>query len=164
MGRLRGWEAAGFAALAAARRTPFAWGGHDCWRAPCAVAAAVAGVDPAAWFDGKYDTPGRALAAGRRFLGVKKSAAPADLIAAVAEKAFAAAGFAPIRAAEAGRFDLVLFSGLPHIDVCTLGAGKSAVSHFGSTVGVVTGRRATVFAIGGPVEVPTLAAVRAWKI
>lgn len=39
-----------------AGRTPFAWGRHDCLLFPAAWCRAVAGVDPAAGFRGRYRT------------------------------------------------------------------------------------------------------------
>lgn len=42
--------------ISRAQHTPFAWGKHDCCLFACDCAVAIAGIDPAAQYRGRYST------------------------------------------------------------------------------------------------------------
>lgn len=59
--RIEGWEERLAAVVAGARRTPFAWGTHDCLSFSCQAIEALTGVDRFGEFRGRYASEGQAL-------------------------------------------------------------------------------------------------------
>jgi hypothetical protein len=139
--RLPTWPRALTLALEQHRRTPFAWGSHDCCQfSRHAIAMMRGGEDPAEQFGLQpYDTAAGAAAELAR-LGL-----------ASLEDVPAACGFAEIPVALAGRGDLVARD-------FTL-EGKPS-----PTLGIVEGRTAAFPGPAGLVFCPVLECRRAWRV
>ena len=67
--RAHDWPARLHAAVEAAQVRAFAWGSADCCLTACDCVLAMTGVDPAAWFRGRYTTASGARRSLKAFAG-----------------------------------------------------------------------------------------------
>jgi hypothetical protein len=67
--RYEDWHARLGAHIKAALKRPFSWGEHDCCLWACDGILAMTGVDPAAWFRGRYSTKIGAYRALKQYAG-----------------------------------------------------------------------------------------------
>jgi hypothetical protein len=135
----------------------FAWGEADCCLWACGGVAAMTGIDPAAWFRGRYrDQPG-AEAALRAFAGVASlggnpdNAGQAGLILAV-RKLARQFGKNEVPPLQAQRGDLVLCE------------GREMAAARLDALGLCVGPQAVVLTPSGRRFVPLRRAVAAWRI
>jgi hypothetical protein len=94
------WPSRLMGAIDAARAKPFSWGELDCCLFACDCVAAMTGVDPAAWFRGRYHT----AAGARRKLRIYSGGGLEATVALLAARH----GLPEIMVAQAQRGDLVL--------------------------------------------------------
>ena len=126
-----------------ARRTPFAWGVSDCCLFACDCVRAMTGVDPAAWFRGRYKTQRGAMRALKTFAG--------GGLEATARRITAELGMPEISPALAQRGDVVLLS-LPDCPPENL------------ALGICLGDHHAAQGPAGISNVPLAFAVRAWRV
>lgn len=138
--RAQGWEIRLADFIAARMSSPFVWGVSDCCLFACDAILEVRGVDPAAWFRGRYsDHRGAALA-------LREFSDGGDLEAA-AEKIALEQGFDEIASAWMQRGDCVLIE---------TDAGKA--------LGVVADYRIAAQGPAGVVLGNELRVLRAWAV
>lgn len=140
MKRARDWAVRLDAYIAAGQRAPFRRGRNDCCLFACGAIAAMTGVDPGAWFRGRY-----ASAFGARFM--LRQFAGGGLEEAV-DKLAAELEAAEIPALSASRGDLCLAGSLDGI----------------SGLGICLGPRAAFMTPAGLAFVPITRVKRAWRI
>lgn len=126
-----------------ARRTPFAWGASDCCLFACDCVRAMTGVDPAAWFRGRYKTRGGAMRALKAYGGGGLEAA--------ARRIAIELGAPQLPPSLAQRGDVVLLS-VPDCPPENL------------ALGVCLGGHHVAQGPGGIAVVPLAYALRAWRV
>jgi hypothetical protein len=67
--RFNDWQTRFTERLREIEQRPFEWGTHDCSLFPCDMIEAIIGIDPAAWFRGRYNDKVGAYKALREFAG-----------------------------------------------------------------------------------------------
>lgn len=151
--KLPNWHVLLHDAVHARRFAKFEWGKFDCTMLACDLMEAEIGIDPGAWFRGKYDNRVKALAALRRFLRLKKGEMPQpDLLPLVAEKIAKQLDAPEVGINYAQRGDCLLIA-TPEIEA------------FPTALSVCMGERAPLPKVGGGIEmVPFDRAVRAWRL
>ncbi len=126
-----------------ARRTPFAWGVADCCLFACDCVQAMTGVDPAAWFRGRYRTRGGAMRALRAYAG--------GGLEATAQSIATDLGMPELPPALAQRGDVVLLS-VPDCQPENL------------ALGICLGGHHAAQGPQGVSAIPLAQAVRAWRV
>jgi hypothetical protein len=99
--RTKNWHGALDALVLAKQETAFSYGSMDCCLFACDAIQTMTGVDPAAWFRGKYTTRAGALELMQEYAG-------STSVQAVTEKITAEHGMESIPVPMAGRGDLLL--------------------------------------------------------
>ena len=120
---------------------PFVWGVHDCALFACSAIECITGVDPGAWFRGRYTTEAEATAALLEYAG--------GGLAATAEKICAELGFKENAPRFEQRGDVAL---------CDQGGGD--------TLGIIdfTGRYVMIANAKGVVRIPLACVKRSWRV
>ncbi len=126
-----------------ARRTPFAWGASDCCLFACDCVQAMTGVDPAAWFRGRYTTRRGAMRALKSFAGGGLEAAAVHIAAGL--------NAPEVPPAQAQRGDVVLLS-VPSCPPENL------------ALGICLGGHHAAQGPQGISTIPLAQAVRAWRV
>lgn len=161
------WYQRFMAAVEQRRRTPFAYGHHDCSLGACDLALAICDCpDPGDPWRGKYKSERGAIGALRRYLGADRAMRYDDLLFAAAVKRAAEIGFGrwedPIYA-QRGDIVFVRLDSLPSIDRVDpkLIAGDR---HFALGTVALNGREILVPGEAGYVALPQRAATAAWSV
>lgn len=131
---------------------PFAWGTHDCCRAPCAIVEAMTGVDVYASLHG-YKTARGAAAKMRAKAG--RDVPTEDRLETVAAKILAEHGCIDVPVLKAHRGDLVMVRG-----EVVEGGLETALSIVDLTGSILI----TAAACGGWLQMAAANGVRAWRV
>jgi len=145
--RREDWPERLLAFIESRRRTAFAWGEHDCALFACDAVLAMTGIDPAAWFRGRYRDRRTAYAALGDFLGLGAKAAPRAALGAVCARLANSHGWPEVPSAFAQRGDVGL------LDL----RGRETLAICMGAVFVAAGP-------GGLVFIPHGHARRAWRV
>lgn len=130
-------------AVAAAKAKPFAWGESDCCLFACDCILAMTGVDPAAWFRGRYTTRKGAMRCLKTFSG--------GGIAATVERIAADCRAPEILPTQAQRGDVLL------VDAPECPPERLAM-------GVCVGTHIAAMGPHGVTLVPLARGLRAWRV
>lgn len=136
MRRLDGWEARLAEVIEAERQKQFSWGVDDCFSFVCSCIEAMTGEDVFSPWRGRYATERESL---------RLMARHGHNITQAGDWFFGASAIAPARAR---RGDVVMFA--------TAGRRKP--------LGVCLGARSAARSVDGLVFLPTLSAIRAWRV
>ena len=128
------------------RGKSFVWGAEDCCLVPANCVQAMTGVDPAAWFRGRYETALGAVRLLREFSG-------GGLLRETGEKIARDMGWPEIDRSYIQRGDYALISNPPD-DESGLDCGMS----------ICVGPKLVVMSVSGLAWVPISRAIKAWRV